>query len=107
MSLSFTFLDCLIVLIIVVSAIYAGWRGFLWETLTIFAWDNIPVTVYHQGSTAASGSNLGLLRIRTDSGLEGYAFLGSASNPASMDLTEKATHGWTSTRMRTESSIVI
>ena len=38
MSLSFTFLDCLIVLIIVVSAIYAGWRGFLWETLTIFAW---------------------------------------------------------------------
>lgn len=38
MSLSFSFLDCLIVLIILVSAIYAGWRGFLWETLTIFAW---------------------------------------------------------------------
>ncbi|PPQ33715.1 enolase C-terminal domain-like protein [Rhodopila globiformis] len=54
-------------------------------TLTIFAWDNIPVTVYHQGATAASGSNLGLLRIRTDAGLEGHAFLGSASNPASMD----------------------
>ncbi len=34
----FTFLDCLIVLIIVVSAGYAAWRGFLWETLTIFAW---------------------------------------------------------------------
>src|SRR3954464_13901366 len=54
-------------------------------TLTIFAWDNIPVTVYHQGATAASGSNLGLLRIRTDAGLQGHAFLGSASNPAGMD----------------------
>jgi membrane protein required for colicin V production len=38
MSLSVTFLDCLIVLVIVVSAGYAAWRGFLWETLTIFAW---------------------------------------------------------------------
>jgi len=38
MSLSVTFVDCLIVLIIVVSAGYAAWRGFLWETLTIFAW---------------------------------------------------------------------
>jgi membrane protein required for colicin V production len=38
MSLSVSFLDCLIVLVIVVSAGYAAWRGFLWETLTIFAW---------------------------------------------------------------------
>jgi membrane protein required for colicin V production len=38
MSLSFTFLDCLIVLIILVSVVYAAVRGFLWETLTIFAW---------------------------------------------------------------------
>ena len=38
MSLSVTFLDALIVLIIIVSAGYAAWRGFLWETLTIFAW---------------------------------------------------------------------
>src|SRR3978361_48860 len=54
-------------------------------SLTIFTWDNIPTTIYHQGSTAASGSNLGLLRIHTDDGLEGHAFLGSASNPAAMD----------------------
>ena len=54
-------------------------------SLTIFAWDNIPPTIYHQGAMAASGSNLGLLRIRTDAGLEGHAFLGSASNPAGMD----------------------
>ena len=38
MSLSVNFTDCLIVLIIVVSAGYAAWRGFIWETLTIFAW---------------------------------------------------------------------
>lgn len=38
MSLSVNFVDCLIVLIIVVSAGYAAWRGFIWETLTIFAW---------------------------------------------------------------------
>jgi len=54
-------------------------------SLTIFTWDNIPATIYHQGSTAASGSNLGLLRIQTDDGLQGHAFLGSASNPAAMD----------------------
>src|SRR5579884_4090126 len=38
MSLSFTFLDALVVLIVVVSAVYAAFRGFMWETLTIFAW---------------------------------------------------------------------
>jgi membrane protein required for colicin V production len=38
MNLSVTSIDCLIVLIIVVSTGYAAWRGFLWETLTIFAW---------------------------------------------------------------------
>src|SRR5579863_8046437 len=38
MSLSVTVIDCLIVLVIVVSAAYAAWRGFIWETLTIFAW---------------------------------------------------------------------
>src|SRR6201992_4532795 len=53
--------------------------------LTIFTWDNIPETRSPQGATAISGSNLGLLTIRTDVGLDGHAFLGSASNPASMD----------------------
>ena len=54
-------------------------------SLTIFTWDNIPATSYHSGSRASAARNLGLLRIRTDAGLEGHAFLGSASNPASMD----------------------
>lgn len=38
MMLSVTFIDFLIVLIIVVSAGYAAWRGFVSETLTIFEW---------------------------------------------------------------------
>jgi uncharacterized membrane protein required for colicin V production len=38
MSLSFTFLDALVVLIVLVSVVYATWRGFMWETLTIVAW---------------------------------------------------------------------
>jgi membrane protein required for colicin V production len=38
MSLSVNFIDCLIVLVVVVSAGYAAWRGFIWETLTIFSW---------------------------------------------------------------------
>jgi membrane protein required for colicin V production len=38
MNFSITILDALIVLIIIVSAGYAAWRGFLWETLTIFEW---------------------------------------------------------------------
>ena len=54
-------------------------------SLTIFTWDNIPATNYHRARCASSTSNLGLLRIHTDAGLEGYAFLGSATNPASMD----------------------
>ncbi len=54
-------------------------------SLTIFTWDNIPATNYHTGTATIGNSNLGLLRIRTDAGLEGHAFLGSATNPASMD----------------------
>lgn len=38
MSVSFNFVDFLIVVVIVISAGYAAWRGFLSETLSIFAW---------------------------------------------------------------------
>jgi L-alanine-DL-glutamate epimerase-like enolase superfamily enzyme len=54
-------------------------------TLTIFTWDGIPATRYHQGALSSATGNLGLLRIHTDAGLEGHAFLGAATNPASMD----------------------
>src|SRR6266566_3089538 len=54
--------------------------------VTLFAWDDIPPTRYTQGTHNTSGrSNLGLLRIGTDDGIEGHAFLGSAVNPAETD----------------------
>src|SRR4029434_9095738 len=54
-------------------------------TLTLFAWDDIPPTQYGQHSKFAGSSALGLLRLITDQGIEGHAFLGSASNSAAVD----------------------
>lgn len=55
-------------------------------TLTLFAWDDIPPTTYGAHTGRFSGkSALGLLRLVTDQGLEGHAFLGSAMNPATSD----------------------
>ena len=55
-------------------------------TLTLFAWDDIPATSYgaHTGKFSG-GSKLGLLAIRTDQGITGHAFLGSAFFPADSD----------------------
>jgi len=54
--------------------------------LTLFSWDDIPPTRYTPGSQNVTGrSNLGLLRVATDEGIEGHAFLGSATNPAETD----------------------
>ena len=55
-------------------------------TVTIFTWDGIPATQYgrHSGRFAGS-SDLGLVTISTDQGLEGHAFLGTSSVPASKD----------------------
>ena len=55
-------------------------------TLTLFSWDDIPATSYgaHTGQFGGA-SRLGLLRIMTDEGLEGHAFLGSAMRPADDD----------------------
>ena len=38
MNLSFTFVDFLVIAVVLVSAIYAAYKGFVSETLTIFAW---------------------------------------------------------------------
>ncbi len=56
-------------------------------TLTLFAWDDLPQISYARRSGHGIGgtSDLGLLRILTDEGLEGHAFLGSAQWPASLD----------------------
>jgi L-alanine-DL-glutamate epimerase-like enolase superfamily enzyme len=54
--------------------------------LTLFSWDDIPPTRYTPGSQNITGrSNLGLLRIATDEGIEGHALLGSALNPGETD----------------------
>jgi L-alanine-DL-glutamate epimerase-like enolase superfamily enzyme len=55
-------------------------------TLTLFAWDDIPPTRYSANTGRFSGSSeLGLLTITTDEGIEGNAFLGSALAPASLE----------------------
>src|SRR5690348_12391843 len=55
-------------------------------TLTLFAWESIPPTIYgHHTARPTGKSDLGLLRIITDEGIEGHAFLGTSSNPASLD----------------------
>jgi L-alanine-DL-glutamate epimerase-like enolase superfamily enzyme len=55
-------------------------------TITLFAWDDIPATSYAVYTGRFSGaSQLGLLRVMTDQGIEGHAFLGSAYYPASHD----------------------
>ena len=54
--------------------------------LTLFAWDDIPATQYgrHTGKFGGA-SQLGLLTLATDEGIEGHAFLGSAMRSAQHD----------------------
>ena len=55
-------------------------------TLTLFAWDDIPATSYGAHTGKFSGaSKLGLLKIVTDQGITGHAFLGSGMRPAGLD----------------------
>ena len=62
-------------------------------TLTLFAWDDIPATTYGTHAARFAGSSsLGLLRLVTDQGIEGHAFLGSAMNPATSDAQALITH---------------
>jgi len=55
-------------------------------TLTLFAWEGIPSTSYARHTGQFGGeSQLGLLRVQTDQGIEGHAFLGSAMYSADQD----------------------
>ncbi len=55
-------------------------------TLTLFAWESIPSTIYgHHTARPTGKSDLGLLAVMTDDGVTGHAFLGTSSNPASLD----------------------
>ena len=54
--------------------------------LTLFAWDDIPVTTYGRHTGRFSGqSQLGLVTVSTDQGVQGHAFLGSAMRGAHLD----------------------
>src|SRR5215510_3378412 len=54
--------------------------------LTLFSWESIPSTIYgHHTARPTGKSDLGLLAIATDEGITGHAFLGTSSNPASLD----------------------
>ncbi len=55
-------------------------------TLTLFRWTGIPPTQYGRHTGRFGGaSQLGLVTLRTDEGLEGHAFLGSAMRGAHLD----------------------
>ena len=55
-------------------------------TLTLFAWENIPPTSYTEHVGIFGGtSQMGLLRLATDEGIEGHAFLGSSWCGADQD----------------------
>jgi L-alanine-DL-glutamate epimerase-like enolase superfamily enzyme len=55
-------------------------------TLTLFAWPDIPATQYGRHTGRFGGeSQLGLVTLATDDGIEGHAFLGSAMRGAHLD----------------------
>ena len=54
--------------------------------LTLFGWDSLPAIEYSSHNARISGSSqLGLVTISTDQGVEGHAFLGSAMRSAELD----------------------
>ena len=62
-------------------------------TLTIFAWEDIPKTSYNQLTGVFGGaSQLGLLTIVTDEGIDGHSFLGSAMSSVEFDGSSLIRH---------------
>ena len=55
-------------------------------TLTLFAWESIPSTIYGHHTARPTGQKRSRpAAVVTDEGIEGHAFLGTSSNPASLD----------------------
>ena len=55
-------------------------------TLTLFKWEGIPQQLPKRHTGRLSGtSQIGLLTIKTDDGVQGHAFLGSSGHSAEMD----------------------
>lgn len=52
-------------------------------TVTLFSWDGLPLVNYgHNVSPTANSTDLGLVTIETDEGIQGHAFLGSTLHAA-------------------------
>ena len=55
-------------------------------TLTLFAWDELPAVEYSPHNPRIAGSSqLGLVTLSTDQGVDGHAFLGSSMRSAELD----------------------
>ena len=52
MSLAFTFIDFLVIVVVLVSAVYATWKGFISETLAIVAWATAAFATLYFGPWA-------------------------------------------------------
>ena len=62
-------------------------------SVTLFGWNNIPPVSYSDKNPTVSGaSELGLLTVRTDQGIEGHAFLGSSFRGARLDVVSLIRH---------------
>ena len=61
-------------------------------SVTLFRWDDIAPAQYGTGNPAASGSELGLLELRTDAGIRGRAFLGASFRTARLDMEGLVRH---------------
>jgi membrane protein required for colicin V production len=53
MSHEFTFVDLLTIVLVGLSMVLAIWRGFIWETLSIFSWAAAVIASVYLGSSAA------------------------------------------------------
>ncbi len=72
MSLAFSFVDLLVVLVILGSAAYATWRGFVSETLSIVAWAAAALASLYLGPWVARMA-LGLISTPWIATVVGYA----------------------------------
>ena len=74
MSLAFSFVDLLVVLVILGSAAYATWRGFVSETLGIVAWASAAFAALYLGPWVARLAH-GLIETPWIATVAGYAFV--------------------------------
>ena len=62
-------------------------------TLTLFKWEGLPSALPKKHSVQPSStSQIGLLTIRTDEGVDGHAFLGTSNRSAEMDALSLMTY---------------